>query len=171
MVSEAKDKLIPQPNLMSAYTKQRLIEDLARAEAELAEAKRQIGEAAGGSHDWHDNFAYEQATRDAQLNMTRVLNLRAALTNVAIIAPRERVDTIGIGNNVMVSFENQDGEEFSLLGPQDVNYQPHAISFYSPLGAQLLGKTTGDSVKFKVKERELTVKVIEVRPGAFRNAQ
>lgn len=167
MVTE-KDRIVPDGNLMSEATRKKLIADLAEAEAQLVKSKHQIGEAAGGSHDWHDNFAYEQATRDAQMNMTRVLGLRASLVNVQIITPTTEIEKIAIGNNVRVRFDNESlREEYSLLGPLDAVHHPGAISYKSPLGSRLLGKKLGETVSYTVGDRQINVYVVQVLPGNF----
>ena len=167
MVGE-KDKMGLDVNLMSEATRQKIVADLAKAELELAESKRQIGDAAGGSHDWHDNFAYEQATRDAQMNMTRVLGLRASLVNVQIINPRVEIETVGIGNNVRVRFSNESvEEEYSLLGPLDAIHHPACVSYKSPLGSKLVGRRLGETVSYMVGDRTITVEIAQILPGKF----
>ncbi len=165
---EEKDRIVPEGNLMSEATRQKVIADLAEAEAQLVKSKHEIGEAAGGSHDWHDNFAYEQATRDAQMNMTRVLGLRASLVNVQIIAPKTEVEQIAIGNNIRVIFNNETlEEEYSLLGPLDAVHRPGSISYKSPLGSRLLGRRLGETVSYAVGDRQINVRVVQVLPGNF----
>lgn len=44
------------PNLMTETTRSKLKRQLEELEKELAEARLAVGEAAGSSHDWHDNF-------------------------------------------------------------------------------------------------------------------
>lgn len=159
-----------QPNLMTEVTRQRLMADLVKAERALSESKHEIGEAAGISHDWHDNFAFEQASRDAQLNMSIVIALRASLGNIEIIQPRLEVFDVGIGNNIKIQYEGESQEEeYCLLGPSDVSTQGNWISFKSPLGEAMLGKKVGDIVDFEVNNRKIRVKLTEVLSGNFNN--
>lgn len=168
MSAERKEPLGPESNLMSRATFDRLSNELAEAEEKVRNAGISIGDAAGGKRDWHDNFAYEQAVRESHLNQANLLKLKQQLQFHAIIEPNQRTETISIGNTVKVLFQDEvDHEEYTILGEYDSGTNPSWISYTSPLGSALLGKSAGDVAEYNVNKNTLKVAIEEVLPGNF----
>ncbi|MBI2600351.1 GreA/GreB family elongation factor [Candidatus Daviesbacteria bacterium] len=157
-------------NLMTRATEIRLRSDLSNARELTQKYREEIGETAGDSRDWHDNFGFEQATREANLHAGRVHNLQSALENVHIIEPRHETDSVGIGNTVRVHFAGEDlEEELTILGPHDSATNPDWISYESPLGSSMLGKKVEEMVDYQIDKRKLRVRVVGIEPGKFDN--
>ncbi len=155
-------------NLMTRETYNRLLRELESAEQALAQSSKDIGDAAGESHEWHDNAAYDQAKRDTQINAAFVLNLRQSVTDPVFIEPRQEVDRVGLGNTVGVLFQGEDEpEEYTVLGKYDSGTNKSWISYESPLGEKLLGKKPGDRIEYEVKNAKVQAKVVSISPGKF----
>jgi len=167
-MSELERKNITKINLMTAHTKSLLGEMLDQTHRELRDAKFAIGQAAGTESDWHDNAAFDYANMKHDLVSANLGNLNNKLRDVEIIAPRQETDEAGIGNSVIVKFEEEKEEEiFTILGPADSGKKPGWISFESPLGSSLVGKKEGEEVSFSIHGQKQNVKVLKILPGNF----
>ncbi|MAG59298.1 hypothetical protein CMO96_00710 [Candidatus Woesebacteria bacterium] len=158
----------PPLTLMTIVTWQRLKGELGKAEQSLRKANLEVGEAAGPTHDWHDNFGYDQAMRDSHMSSLRVKDLREKISSAEFIKPREDIRDIEIGNTVHILFEHEDEvEEFTLLGPEDTATNKNWISFTSPLGSRLIGGKLGELLEYNVNGREFRVTIAGIFPGRF----
>lgn len=151
---------------MTRVTEQRLQSDLLEAEKKLKETSRAIGEGAGISSDWHDNFAFEQANRDFEFYSSVKALIKRQLEDREIITPREETIDVGIGNQVVVMLEGESNPEtFTILGVSDATMGSDWISYESPLGSSLLSKKVGDVVDFLVEKATRHAKIIGIRRG------
>lgn len=152
---------------MTQATRQRLSRELEEVAEVLRVAMLSIG-GTGGTSDWHENFAYEQAHRDVEFHSIRLRMLEKRLTDVELIQPRTNIDDIGIGNSVMVQFSDmEEPEVFTILGEADSGTKEGWISYLSPLGRNLIGRMKGDSVNLSVKNNNIVVRIVDVFPGDF----
>lgn len=156
-------------NLMTVYTRSLLEQRLNEANLNLKKSQLAIGEAAGRESDWHDNAAFDYANMQHDLNSINLSNLAAKLQNVEIISPRKKTKDIGIGNTVIIKFQDRDMEEtFTILGPDDGGINPGWISYLSPLGNSLIRKRVGEIIEYAVgKEVSQKVKIIKILQGEF----
>ncbi len=73
----------------------------------------------------------------------------------------DRVDMIRVGSRVRV--RDADGQvEFNIVEPAEADIAAERISAESPLGRALLGRQTGDEVRFRAPGGLLSVTVVEV---------
>lgn len=158
-----------KPNLMTAYTKTVLEENLRQTTLKLNESQLAIGEAAGKESDWHDNAAFDYANMEYDLNSAQLANLEKKFQNLEIILPRQEVDEVNIGNTVVVKFQNRTDEEtFTILGPDDAGKKPGWLSYLSPLATSLIGKKEGETTEFSVGERrKYKVSIVKILSGDF----
>lgn len=155
-------------NIMTVATKIRLESDLALAEAKLAKSLTDIGDAAGSASDWHDNAAFDQANVDHDVNSAMVRDLRAKLRDAVIIEPSLATEIVSIGNAVEVIFDGEnEPETFTVLGSSDSRTKKGWISFQTPLGKSLLGKTVGDIIEIDVHGTKQKIKILSILPGDF----
>lgn len=130
-----------------------------------------IGEA-GGSSDWHDNAALDQAHRDTETATYSVAVLTSLLRQVYIVEPRQDIRDVGVGNTIVVSYQGEDEEKYTLLGEADVKAGiPGRLSVESPLGQAIQGKKKGETVTIMVNDgtRRIENKYVikDILPGDF----
>lgn len=158
----------PKTSFMTIDTYKRLNNELKVAEAKLKEMLMETGDAAGEKCDWHDNAAYDQACRDAELAQTRVQDIKNLLVAVQIIAPKQETDSVGIGNLIeIVLGENGSVKTYTLLGPNDGSTNPKWLSVETPLGSCLLGKKIGEDAEYIIDGRKTKVHIQNIYPGEF----
>lgn len=160
----------PEVSLMTRTTYSRLEGQLSILRMKYDESLHSVGETAGSSCDWHDNFGYDQACRDAQTYFRQVKELEKKLHTAEFIRPRTETQQVGIGNTVIVQFLDEERPEiFTILGPDDSDPDRGWISSKSPVGQAILTKGTGEEIKLKMGEKDkiLVIKILEILPGEF----
>jgi len=154
-------------NLMSKAAYEYLKTTIREATENIKQAKLNIGEV-GGTSDWHDNFPLEDIHRQIDF-WSIVLNMRENhLKDVVFVKPREKTDKVGVGNMVELRFEGKEETEiFLILGHVDATFRESCISFKTPVGKSVLGKSKGEVVKFEVDNYKMTVEIVDILPGNF----
>jgi transcription elongation factor GreA len=137
-------------------------------EAGLINQHRELG-AAGGTNDFHDNAAFDEANRLIDVMGIDVAKWSAAVHYPQIIEPRSETDTVQLGNRVDLELTDfNDRFTRHLLGPVDaILFPDEAISYESPLGKAILGNAPGAEVTYEAQRRLYKVKIHNVLPGLF----
>lgn len=164
-------------NRMTRYTFEYLTKKLGSLRQETAEHSKAIGEA-GGTNDFHDNFAFDEANRLYETGLAQISEIEKQLLNVEFITPRQDTTSVGIGNEVDVTYDGKESFTITLLSPLDAavpdrREQGNWTSYKSILGDALLGRCPGDA--FHIPKRNdlgheigtFTVVVNAIRPGNF----
>jgi transcription elongation factor GreB len=115
---------------------------------------------AAAEGDRSENAEYIYRKRQLRDIDRRIRFLAKRLDNVAVVDPREqrRRDRVFFGATVRVADEEGEERTFRIVGSDEIEGQS-AISWRSPVGRALLGKTEGDTVTVRthVGTRELTI--------------
>ena len=111
--------------------------------------------------DLKENFAYHDARRDLGMDDGRAQTIEAILRDAVVIDETARDGSIGIGSRALVADEF--GESiYEIVGPAEADVARGLISLVSPLGAALIGKSVGDTVRFSTPGGERSAKVVRV---------
>ncbi|MBF0450601.1 MAG: transcription elongation factor GreA [Candidatus Magnetomorum sp.] len=115
--------------------------------------------------DLSENAEFDAAKDRQAFIETRIQELEYKLGNADIIDPA----TIVIGDKVVfgctVVLENIDtGEEvkYQIVGPEESHIQDGKISFSSPLGKGIIGKTIGTEININVPGGRRTYEIIDL---------
>lgn len=113
----------------------------------LSTVGQEIGES-GGTNDFHDNFAFEQAMRDFDMVHAQLGLINNLLSSAEIINP-ENNGCVGYGNTVHIKFEDEELEQVIIGTSIDVVHgnQKNMISDESPLGKAILGHKVGETIQ------------------------
>lgn len=127
-----------------------------REVAEALEYARSLG-------DLSENAEYQEA-RDLQATIEeRITHLENVIKEAKIVASDQRGDVIGLGSQVTIQ---KDGDKqdrtYTIVGSEEANIHEHKLSYLSPLGEALLGKSKGDTFSFETPAGKQTYKVIKV---------
>ena len=140
-----------------------------RADLEQLKTKerRKIAKAIGEARlqgDISENAEYD-AAKDAQAHCeARIAELEAKLAHVRII-DNENIpsDKVFIGAIVtLLDCDTEAEEEYTLVSPEEANYEEGKISIQSPVGKALLGHKEGDEVKIDVPAGTLHYKILKI---------
>lgn len=128
-----------------------------------AEIARKIGEARGHG-DLSENAEYEAAKEEQQHLELRIAKLEQTLSRAQIIESKDLPnDKVYILSKVKVlDLATKEEVVYTLVSPEESNFEANKISVTSPIGKSLLGKKTGEVVSVKVPAGSLEYKIQEI---------
>jgi transcription elongation factor GreA len=148
-------------------TKERLVE----LENELRNLKtaerRSIADkiAEARSHgDLSENAEYD-AAKEAQVHLEmKIGKLENLLSRVKLINPDEMpADEVHILSNVKVlDIKHKEEITFTLVSPDEADFELDKISITSPIGKALLGKKVGLTVTVEAPDGTINYKILEI---------
>ncbi|MGE5364266.1 MAG: transcription elongation factor GreA [Bacteroidota bacterium] len=149
-------------------TKERLHE----MEKELTELKtngrKQIAEkiAEARSHgDLSENAEYDAAKEEQGLFELRISKLENILSRVRVIdtgnMPKDQVHILSVAR--VKNLKNQAVYEYTLVSPEEADFQAGKISITSPVGQGLMGRKKGEIVKVKAPAGTLEYEILEIQ--------
>jgi transcription elongation factor GreA len=110
--------------------------------ARKIETARELG-------DLSENGDYHAAKEEQGKMEGRIMHLAAILENHVIVDPSDR-DEVQVGSVVEIRYEGDDDTERFLIGSIEERGTDHeVISPGSALGTALMGKKTGDTVRYE----------------------
>lgn len=112
--------------------------------------------------DLSENFAYQQAKEDQAFLEARIKELEEII-NSAEILKNNSSEKVEVGSVViMKNVIKKQKEKFQIVDPLEANPSENKISFNSPLGKELIGKSVGEKVKIKTPKGILEYEIIEI---------
>lgn len=161
-------RIEPLPGIMSRRAYDLAAKKFGIYTKNLADQQIELG-AAGGTNDFHDNAAFDEANRLIDVIGISYATWREAVMHPTFIEPRQETDTVQIGNLVEIELVDfNDRFKMSLLGPVDaILFKEDVISYASPLGQAILGKTKGTQVEYEATNRKYRAQIIDILPGNF----
>lgn len=149
-------------------TKERLLE----LEKELTELKttgrsyiaEKIAEAR--SHgDLSENAEYDAAKEEQGLHELKISKLESILSRVRIIdATTFPPDQVHILSKVTVkNLANNNVIDYTLVSPEEADFQSGKISLTSPVGQGLMGKKIGDKINVKAPAGMLEFEILSIK--------
>ena len=113
--------------------------------------------------DLSENAEYQEA-RDMQAAIEeRISHLEKEIKEAKIVAHDKKGDIVGLGSEVTIQ---KDGESknhtYIIVGSEEANIHEHKLSYLSPLGEALMGKSKGDEFDFDTPSGKQKYKVLKV---------
>jgi transcription elongation factor GreA len=110
--------------------------------------------------DISENAEYEDAKNEQGMLEGRILTLEKMVRN-AVLIEEHHDGIVQIGSKVKVKDEFGE-EEYTIVGPAEVDVTAGRISMESPVGRALLGHKVGEEVKVQTPggNRKLTIKKV-----------
>lgn len=71
-------------------------------------------------------------------------------------------DTVFIGNSVVLQYDDQSQETYTICFPDESDPENNCISFLTPIGKQLLLKKSGQDVVIVTPGHQLQAKILKV---------
>ena len=89
-----------------------------------------------------------QKLRAATVGSERIVELEQILTSVHVVDPPDAAsNSVGFGATVTVKGEKGLIETFTVVGVDELDLEPDAVSWLSPIGKALLAADMGDSIR------------------------
>ncbi|SRR5258708_7506312 len=128
-----------------------------------AEMARKIGEARAHG-DLSENAEYDAAKEEQQHFEAKIARLEHTLSRARIIESKELPnDKIYILSKVKLKdLKTNEIVFYTLVSPEEADFERNKISVTSPLGRGLMGKTEGETAKIQVPAGTLEYKILEI---------
>jgi len=113
--------------------------------------------------DLRENSEYKMAKQDQQMLMAQKRQLERDLHRARITDFKDASkEQVSVGCVVEVRVPSGTTSRYTILGAWDGDPERHVISYKTPLGAGLLGKRPGDSVKVKSGTSEESYSIVSI---------
>ena len=111
--------------------------------------------------DLKENAAYHEAKEAQGFLEGRILELKGIISNAQVV---EKVNNglVGIGSTVLLSL-NGNNEEYSIVSPEEADVFKGKISFKSPLGKVLMGKTKGHKINIETPGGKTEYFIVDIK--------
>ncbi len=124
--------------------------------AESLEYARSLG-------DLSENAEYQEA-RDMQAAIEeRIGYLEKTIKEAKIVAHEKKGGVIGLSSIVTIHKDKEKEERtYTIVGSDEANIHEKKLSYLSPLGESLMGKSKGDEFVFETPSGKMKYKVLKV---------
>jgi transcription elongation factor GreA len=113
--------------------------------------------------DLRENSEYKMAKQDQQVLMAHKGQLERELARARITDFKDAtVEQVSVGSVVEVKIPDGGTTRYTILGVWDGDPEHHVISYKTPLGAALIGKRKGDSIKVKTGAAEDSYSIVSI---------
>jgi len=125
--------------------------------AESLEYARSLG-------DLSENAEYQEA-RDMQAAIEeRIQHLEKVMKEAKIVAHDKKGGVVGLGSEVSIQKSGEKTErKYTIVGSEEANIHEHKLSYLSPLGEALMGKSKGDTFDFDTPAGKQSYKILNVK--------
>jgi len=138
----------------------RLELELDRLKAKGPEAKSEVRRLALDG-DFSENAAYQMAKGRLRGLNQRIADIEDHLKRAEIIEENKSTDRVVLGAQVTVKASGRE-KTYKILGSSEADPARNIISHNSPLGAALIGKSVGDTIKIKSAQKPVEYKIIRI---------
>jgi transcription elongation factor GreA len=114
--------------------------------------------------DLSENADYIKAKEDQGFLEGRIKELEYTLKNVTII-DKANIDTskVNIGSTITVQEGDFETETWFLVGPKEASPRAGKISYESPIGKALIGRSVGDNVNVVLPNgNSISLKILKI---------
>ncbi len=93
----------------------------------------------------------------------RIIQLEGTLARAVPVGPAERrPGIVGVGSNVSVRWEDGEEESYTLVGPLEVDVRVSRISYESPVGRALAGRSAGEWIDVSTPSGQSRLQIVQV---------
>ncbi len=113
--------------------------------------------------DWMENTEVMLFEDELAFVDRRISDIEDMLANAKLIEQDQDLNTVNIGDTVVIQEEDNNMETYRIVGVAESNPSKGLISNESPLGVALLKHKVGESVIVTAPAGELTFKIVNVK--------
>lgn len=155
---------IEKKNYITPGGHQKLVDEL---EALLRVERPQVTQLvqwAASNGDRSENADYIYGKRRLREIDRRIRFLSGRLDAAQVVDPAKMVsDKIQFGATVEVLDEDGVSKNFTIVGVDELDTAKGRISWQSPIGKSLLGKSVGEEVLIKIPAGEMTFEIVSIK--------
>jgi transcription elongation factor GreB len=125
---------------------------------------QEVAEAAAQG-DRSENAEYIYGKKRLREIDRRIRFLTKRLDSAQVVEPGQSHDVVRFGARVVVSDEYGSQKSYHLVGPDEAEPTQGKISFQSPLGRALMGRTAGEVVTVRRPAGEVDLEIVSIDYG------
>jgi len=110
--------------------------------------------------DLKENFAYHDAKDKQAFLQGKIREIDQKIKNAEVVE-KNQGDKIQIGSKIKVEIDGEE-TEFSIVDSLEIDPLKGKISYESPIGRALLGKSEGEDACMEIGEEKTTYKILKV---------
>lgn len=115
--------------------------------------------------DLKENSEYHSAKDDQAFMETRILTIENILRKARVVNSID-TSTVQVGAIVQLhDVEFAETIEYRVVGPAEADVSENKISYESPLGQALMGKSVGNKITVNAPMGEITYELLEIKLG------
>lgn len=111
--------------------------------------------------DFSENVEYQLAKGRLRGINNRILILENQLRQAVIITPPASTGAVRLGHTVTIEGGGKK-RTYQILGSAETNPRQGIISHNSPLGAALIGRKAGETVRVRLAKKEVEYKILKI---------
>ena len=112
--------------------------------------------------DLSENSDYDAARNEQAQVESRIKELEYKLEH-AIIADASKKESVNVGNIVSIKYDDDEIEEYKIVGSLEADPFENKISNESPIGKAIIGHKKGEVVEVKSPNGNFKVTIIEIK--------
>lgn len=149
LTREGYDKIVKEIEHLKTVKRREIASDIAKARA--------FG-------DLKENAEYDAAKNNQAMNERKIAGLEAKLANAQLIDEiKIPKDQVFVGATILLKdLKNQEELSYSIVSPDEADFDAGKISVQSPIAKGLLGLKVGDIAQIKIPAGLLKYKVLKI---------
>ena len=148
---------------MTNYVSKKVLEKIENDLKNLKLQRKEIAERLKKSASFGDlseNAEYQQAREDKEWLERKILETKQKLSEMEVKETAKSKDGIGFYSSVKIKSASKIFN-FTLVSPEEIDFEKGKISYESPLGKNLLGKKKGDKVEIETPSGKKNYEIVE----------
>lgn len=110
-----------------------------------------------------NNAEYDDAKNEQAFVEGRILTLENMLKNATIIEEDTHSDKVKLGSHVTVKNQDNQKEEYTIVGSAEASPKDGKISNESPIGVALMGKKVGQTAQVKAPAGTIKLTISKIK--------
>ncbi len=110
-----------------------------------------------------NNAEYDDAKNEQAFVEGRILTLESMLKNAKIIEEDTHSDKVKLGSHVTVKNQDNQKEEYIIVGSAEASPKDGKISNESPIGVALMGKKVGQTAQVKAPAGTIKLTISKIK--------
>jgi len=112
--------------------------------------------------DLSENAEYHQAREDQGRNEDRISEIEHLL-QVAEVVTKVKSNQVDVGSTVTILKKGEKTEQtFTIVGAEEADISEGKISYVSPIGSAIFGKSKGDTVVVNTPKGDVSYTVVKI---------
>ena len=112
--------------------------------------------------DLSENADYDAARNDQAQIEGRIKELEYKLEHSEIIDNSKSKGTVNLGSTITIAYDEDDTEEYMIVGSMEADPFNNKISNESPIGKAVIGHKKGEEVEVESPNGSYTIKILSI---------